>query len=400
MKRIYPLPEAIKEKEWNVREDGSAPRVNLLTGEMFVPLGSKEHERTLRNHEMAHIRYTPSNWADETKDSNASVETVQAVEDFRINYCAQHDALVNMSAGYGPLSTKTVEVLAEAEDIRQMVLASIAYGAIDVDREKCRVAFDTLLRDRDREVISAATNTISSARRIFATTIEVAEWLDSLYPPDGENNANDDSDGGTGGRGDVAASGVDGDALSMSGLLEIVRPDLVTLLNTKGNGKRIIASKMGAVLYRPSNLLSSGKVFRGVRRQLPGVTYLIDVSGSMSLTSEDVKGLILRSPAGVVATYSGNALKGELRIVAEKGRMCSEEDMTSLGGNVVDYPALLWLEKQKGKRIWICDGATTGIHDRSYPSITRACREVEMRGKIYRYESIDDFFCGREAGGI
>jgi hypothetical protein len=65
-----------------------------------------------------------------------------------------------------------------------------------------------------------------------------------------------------------------------------------------------------------------------------------------------------------VALYSGAQTHGALRIVAERGKKADKKYITApMGGNnLVDGPALRWLAKHKGRKLWISDGGVTGIY--------------------------------------
>lgn len=125
------------------------------------------------------------------------------------------------------------------------------------------------------------------------------------------------------------------------------------------------------------------KVFQHTRK-LPGGTVLVDDSGSMNLTHDTIMAILEHAPGATVAMYSGSDHDGygELRIVARGGKACAPSDAkTPWGGNQVDGPALEWLNKQEGPRIWISDGQVVGTHGQ-----TAAClleRDLLLkRGKV------------------
>jgi hypothetical protein len=110
------------------------------------------------------------------------------------------------------------------------------------------------------------------------------------------------------------------------------------------------------------------------RGRRPGGTLLIDGSGSMNWSAERTRRLIDICPALTVAVYAGRPgnQSGVLTILARNGRACDakfdyKEAHNHGYGNVVDGPALEWLCKQAGPRVWFCDGAVTGKGD--WPSV-------------------------------
>ena len=129
-----------------------------------------------------------------------------------------------------------------------------------------------------------------------------------------------------------------------------------------------------------------GAVFRS-RRPTPGGTVLIDISGSMDLSQEDIEALVARAPGLTVAVYASDhkTSRGFVTVVARGGRVA---DIASVlqsygGGNVVDGPALEWLGRQPGPRIWVSDGLVTGRHEIQSPKLVldalRICRKHNIR---------------------
>jgi hypothetical protein len=137
---------------------------------------------------------------------------------------------------------------------------------------------------------------------------------------------------------------------------------------------------------------SDRRIFSDVRRRkLHGGTMLIDVSGSMHVDQKVLSDLVNKVRCDV-ALYSGDndsLIRGEVAIVAKGNRIVSE--LPNRGnGNVVDYPALLWLLKQPTPHYWVCDGMVTGKEDKEYISITSACNHLKKTHNIEQFLSMDD----------
>lgn len=102
------------------------------------------------------------------------------------------------------------------------------------------------------------------------------------------------------------------------------------------------------------------------RGRRPGGTLLIDISGSMSWSRQQINALLEELPTLTVALYSSSSPdgdEGQISIVARSGRIVSSDWKSSSshsGGNLCDGVALSWLCKQPGPRIWLSDGAVTG----------------------------------------
>jgi hypothetical protein len=133
--------------------------------------------------------------------------------------------------------------------------------------------------------------------------------------------------------------------------------------------------------------IGDGAIFRS-RRPAPGGTVLIDISGSMNLTQEDVEMLIAQSPGVTIAVYAsslGDLSRGAVTVVARGGRVADlRHVLKQYGyGNVVDGPALEWLGRQPPPRLWISDGGVTGVGDRMAAQLVldayRICRKYNIR---------------------
>jgi hypothetical protein len=150
-------------------------------------------------------------------------------------------------------------------------------------------------------------------------------------------------------------------------------------------------AREGSVVRHVDRWAQGGAIFRA-KRPRRGGTLLIDTSGSMALTAEDLEKLLARAPIGTcVAIYSGQRSEGELRIVADGGRRARAEQLERFGtGNVVDLPALEWLAKRPLPRIWVSDGAVTGVGDRACGELSRSCQAIARQGRIRRVPRLGD----------
>lgn len=154
------------------------------------------------------------------------------------------------------------------------------------------------------------------------------------------------------------------------------------------------ATDMGAVPRYLHRLPVDQRVFgrRRKHRRFQG-TLLIDLSGSMSLSPEQVEEILQRWPAVTIGTYSGYGNgKGVLRIIAKKGRRCDHEYLGCPAGgtNEVDGPALDWLGKQRGPRVWISDGYVSGAGENFQPWFWLDAARKVNRHKIKRIEDVQD----------
>lgn len=142
---------------------------------------------------------------------------------------------------------------------------------------------------------------------------------------------------------------------------------------------------------------ADGSAF-AVKRRTKGGVLLIDISGSMCLSDEQVGHIIDMLPACTIAMYSGDKVSsktGVLSVLADRGRKVkSVHEVRSeqhSGGNVVDLPALVWLSQQQLRpHIWISDGHVTGEYDKQGRGMVEECRGFVRKHGIINISSIPD----------
>jgi hypothetical protein len=127
-----------------------------------------------------------------------------------------------------------------------------------------------------------------------------------------------------------------------------------------------LVAKTGPRIYRPAlrKPVLPARCF--VRRipSVPGGTTLIDASGSMKLTPDDIVAIIDASPHATLAMYSGNdedsCPRGEIVVIAKDGWRLSDDAIRNYvesrdGGNSIDLEALDWLLEQGEPRVMVTD---------------------------------------------
>jgi len=140
----------------------------------------------------------------------------------------------------------------------------------------------------------------------------------------------------------------------------------------------------GVVPAAIHRLAVDGRIFHQPVHKDHGYNLLIDCSGSMHWSPEHLREVLMKAPATRVALYSGDNDHGVLRIVSEKGMRAVDHFVRppSGGNNGVDGPALRWLAKQKGLKIWLSDGGVTGIGDGSSTTLFEDASQVVKKGRI------------------
>lgn len=420
-----PLPEAIAPGPWQIEAapgDGRASMVALGRGgggRLLVPLGGGERERVIRRHELAHVAWTPRG----RRRPYGIPETVmQHSEDARI---MRRLSTLGMPARVRVLSDDellaTVEALA-AGDLGRLEVASLLLAT-------SRTPDGELMAELVAEVDRALPPIV---RAIWWTTVGAEPWpkparaleaaarLVALFrPPDDAPRASRTGSLALPGAlaparvGKHAAGGRDGDPRpprtipimrarrserDAAGVdwapLTIVEPALPLTLPARRRGRAGRPASEGR-LADPARLHRDGQAFRARRaaRATPLGAALIDLSGSMAIDARDLERLVAASPGAVVATYCGQAdgQRGALYVVARGGRRAAEHQLWPPGHmNLVDGPALEWLGRQPGPRVWVSDGAVTGRGDRPSPALDAERDALLARHAILRVDTLGE----------
>lgn len=127
-------------------------------------------------------------------------------------------------------------------------------------------------------------------------------------------------------------------------------------------GRKRVASNMGRNPRRMHRLLTDPdkRIFDKYVKASGGVV-LIDCSGSMSLSREEVRDMMLAAPGCTVIAYSSTWKTDEYNtfILGEKGKVCDSLPRF-WGGNGNDMPAIQYAvskrENEKTPVIWVTDG--------------------------------------------
>lgn len=441
VKRIFPLPEAVPTgkgsanvtEAWKIRPERESPTGSPSTGiergEMFVPLTDDDVARCVRAHEVAHVRWSPAR-----PPVDLPQDIVQAVEDARIHTLLGMNG-VDMSAGVhdpATLAAKLAPMLADpVANLRPLTLALTAVHGTGTD---------AVLREVVKQTHQAATGAACAAlgeawvhstkaakaltevrkRPTFEDTRRVAAMLrDLLAAPDAEaakddaatarreaddaaakeaaretktrahaaEEEDDAREERTGAR--VAAKGSGSGA--RWGTMTVHRPPLVQRLPPKWAIRKGRPAETGDLPKRYERYCVDMAVFTQRKRGRRG-TVLVDMSGSMRLSAKQVLEILDAAPAARVAGYSGGGERGVLRIFAARGRRVADAHVSPpcVGGNVVDGPALQWLAKQKGPRIWVSDAGVTGVDDVPSSALTAEALRIKRMGAIVRVPQPED----------
>lgn len=183
--------------------------------------------------------------------------------------------------------------------------------------------------------------------------------------------------------------------------VQIVLPDLTLKQKPGLRAPAYKQTDAGAYIRRPERHCTDGLVFGNRRRQPKSGSVLIDISGSMSLTLDEIEEMMTLAPGVNIATYCSGGYTGFLTIVARGNKRCSTEDLRARGGgNGIDGPALRWLAAQPGPRYHISDGLATGRGEAHNGGLMMECEAIRRAHRITRLESLEELIQARKNGEL
>jgi len=166
------------------------------------------------------------------------------------------------------------------------------------------------------------------------------------------------------------------------------------------------AMTSGRRIAYPSRMLTDPqrRVF-GTKVRVKGGIVVIDISGSMSLTQEDIEAIVDAAPAAVILAYSdcNNAPEPNAWVLASRGWRV--KDIGNIGGqnNGVDGPALTWAirHRHRGEDIvWVTDGQVTGMRNGYNDELSKQCAKLVKKHKIIMIPSVADAVKQFKAGRL
>ena len=196
---------------------------------------------------------------------------------------------------------------------------------------------------------------------------------------------------------DILAPVMKGDALEGHMKIHDLRPKAVYCSKEKEISMRYTPDGVHLNAARFVNAIVSGEshgLFSRRVRQKPGGTVLIDASGSMGATKENLTALCELCPTATVAYYSGtdSGGKGDLYIYAFGGKRYAGDLPDHMGGNSVDLPAIRWMMELPKPWSLVSDlefcGGVLGSEEIAHALVERH----ERRGELTVYRSLDEAF--------
>lgn len=414
------------------------PSTEVASRSMFAPLYDDELSRHIRAHEMFHAKVSPTAKQMEKiwhKRNYAKDKTLIACEELRVNTLLKVAGFTPEQYLKGGSERFDGENISKHGDFNNAVLCAVAYrrtagwqdflDGVKIHKPEWVEALEKFTTQACAyldQIVEKSKETSRSSRPLpflhatgtkasdngFGYTEHLARWIETILDASQEDTAGQPSNELTAEqieklknsleklgeqdreqqqswhRGAIPKKGT----ADMWGELRVSKPMLDKSV-MGAIGRKKIASQTGKNPRRISRLLSDPerRIFDRTVKGAGGVV-LIDTSGSMSLSADQVKEMVSNAPSALVAMYSGGAYKPKpnLWLIANKGRMCSQMPRPN-GGNEVDGEALRWAIKQRQRSnspiIWVSDGGVTGRRDSMNNLLSMDCIKLCKQHGIY-----------------
>ncbi len=173
-------------------------------------------------------------------------------------------------------------------------------------------------------------------------------------------------------------------------------PKLELVHNGRMNRKRR-ANELGKTPKYLNRLLTdpSRRIFAKKTKSLGGIV-IIDCSGSMDLTDNDIEKLVTSASGSTVWAYSATCRDYELEncwLIAHKGKRVRTLPNFH-GGNGVDLPAIAFANRYRRNKndvmIWISDGMVTGNGDTTNSRLRRATAHFIRKHQIHHVKELTE----------
>lgn len=440
--RVLPEPEFIARHDeepgnWSISEcppERGSPSTDIVGREMIVPFDDDEVGRCIRAHEVMHSKVSPgTHWPEWLERGWASERAMRVVEEMRVNHlCNRAGIPVKefLSDGKEKAGAERIAKLAKWNDAVYSVVVMAETASLpnflegiakyQPDWVKPLEAITKKIENifsscSTRQLADTDTDRYSDIPYPsgFSYTERIAAWLDGIssLPLNRDENNEAKQSAGDGAPISVPApisedeidrsstsfqeDGDDDDSTSSSpgmmawGKLNIKTEDLSRALPGSIARKRR-PSATGRNPRRIHRLLTDPerRVF-DVRSRGKGGIILIDASGSMHFSEDDIYKIVSLAPGALVAMYAededGNHSIPNLHIIAKAGKMVSyiPEHQT---GNNIDLPALQWAVAQRTSNktpvIWVSDGQVTATNGEVYPQLGMQCIDFCRKERV------------------
>lgn len=409
---VFPIPEALGGK-WTVQP--GRPRTSTSQRIMYVPTDANPVDQFVRAHEMAHAAITPKDDPDKIcVKHKVDALSLQTCEDYRVHLFLKKLG-IPMPGCLSPEEARIAapRLLADPEQLlcwgiavcntgSERVLVDAVYAEINTIQDDARKQSARAMLGCLNVMAHQVTLRIEKGRKLTTRgfkkhTIPAAQLLDhfrALLRKTKELPGDNVGDESKWNNAKIQLQGGGAQWHKMrtaTAQLGVPRSTSMT--------KRRRWSDEGCVPVAMHRWATDQRMFV-VKRRFKGGTLLLDASGSMHFNSEQVAAIVQMAPGATVAMYSGgreldDGSWGQLTVIARNGMAASASEIENIrcsvgGNNAVDGPALEWLAKQPGPRVWMTDFEVNGADNFDTQAGKAECTATCHRAEITRVRNIDE----------
>lgn len=439
--RIQPEPEIIARSDeergrWDVHEcapERGQPMTSITTREMFVPFDNDEVGRCIRAHEVMHSKISPGTlWEKWIERKWATERSMRVVEEVRVNLLCERIGIPVkkfLADGKERAAAERIASLGHWDDAVYGFVAMIGTAAeasylkgIKKHQPEWVTPLKAISTKVTKEMNRVSMRALSSTETIdesqltprgFSHTERIAAWLDGIANLSDEEEAQSEIN-----KSKPKSAPADPEAIKQSdatllgdgshhhapsvgawGKLNVATAELSKSLPGSLARKRR-PSQVGRSPRRIHRLLTDPdrRIFDARTRGKGGIV-LIDGSGSMEFSEDDIMQIMTLAPGALVAVYAedrdGSSGDPNLHIIAKNGKIVREIPRRQSGNNV-DLPALQWAVAQRTSNktpvIWVSDGCVTGIDGDCYMQLSLQCVNYCKKERIMVADNVQEAF--------
>lgn len=407
------MPEWLTRKDitggaWTV-EEGQPIRgdawTQLLGRRMRVPTGTDAASRVVRGHEMVHAKVSPGMLYSDGR-YGPTTESIIVAEEYRVNWLLKERAGFDIDELTDGSEHRSGEIAAQNDDwngaIRFLTAisntkAATAYirgvGKHNKKMADSLTAFQKELKKEFRKVAKRFSPSSTVPIRAFheeeeyqfpggfRTAIELAKFIDKFVLSDDEAEEQPIPE----------PEQIKPKTGKVGQFAQLIEKQLSKPRRVDGKiGRRRIATNIGYNPRRIDRMLTDPEMRVFDRRTKgKGGVVLIDQSGSMQFTENDLKQIVEAAPGCVIIGYShhpGSTTEPNVWVIADRGHVA--ETIPQGGrGNGVDGPAVRFAARKQRTGepfIWVCDGVVTdGAGDDIYDNLDEEAAALVVKHRIH-----------------
>lgn len=394
-------------------ENGSVLRggaqCNLTDRSLRVPDGEDEVARVVRAHELMHIRVSPYLSEHAPLEAEIPERALECAEEFRVNLL-----LARLGFDTSLLCDGTERLggrrLAQSDQWAEVVCFFLAVLGTGAEAPYVRGVRS------GQPTWPAALKAIKKRALAIIAGLDVEHIGDTSLNDEGVPRGFDDVSLPIAqllGRTMGAAPPTDPDALRVfrrslepgarrapSGVFAplVLDESMVYVARaSRGLHRRVRPSTSGTVMRYPSRLLTDPLQRAFARKSAAaGGVIVIDQSGSMDVTVDELESLLRSAPHALIVGYShrpgDSGQTPNAWILAQAGRVAHQARAGNIG-NGVDGPVLHWALRRKRPSepiVWVTDGQVTDSNDHPCHRLSLECARLVQRHRIRLVRSLGE----------